>query len=132
MTVDRTWHLEKANLLVLRPDFSVPDGFPTQRIETVLVEPPGGVAFQVEAQFNLSHFNIRSPEPLLDLRWRITVSLLHTSPDRVPVGSRLFAEAELVAMLHGTKNAEPGATPNGGPAAPVDNSSATEGPPSVS
>jgi len=29
-------------------------------------------------------------------------------------------------------NSEPGASPNGGPVAPVDNSSGTEGPPSVS
>jgi hypothetical protein len=31
-----------------------------------------------------------------------------------------------------SRNAEPGAAPNGGPAAPVDNSNVTEGPPSVS
>ena len=37
----------------------------------------------------------------------------------------------IVKIVRANRRGEPGASPNGGPAAPVDNSSVTEGPPSV-
>ena len=132
MTVEDAFHFERAGLLVLRPDFSLPEAFPTQHIETVRIDTPGGMSFETPAQFNLSHIHIASSEPLLDQRWRLTVSLMKTSPNQVPVGSRIFASPELVARIHKKKSAEPCAAPNGGPATQLGNSGVTDGPPSVS
>ena len=43
-----------------------------------------------------------------------------------------FQRRHLRYRIDQNTNAEPGAAPNGGPTAPVDDSSVTEGPPSVS
>jgi hypothetical protein len=57
--------------------------------------------------------------------------LVHFSPSWADVAKRSEAMwAELEEELD--KNAEPGAPPNGGPAKPLGNSGAVEGPPSVS
>jgi hypothetical protein len=123
LTVENAFHFERAGLLVLRPDFSVPEAFPAQHIETVRIDTPGGTSFEAPAQFNLSHINIASAEPLLDQRWRLTVSLMETSPEQVPVGSRISASAELVARVHKRQSAEA----NGGPASTLGNPGITEG-----
>ena len=49
-------------------------------------------------------------------------------------GHEGFDEQSIVHMIHSAEEmeAEPGAPPNGGPAAPLGNSGVTEGPPSVS
>ena len=65
LTVEHAWHIGRAGLLALRPDFSVPDGFPAQRIEPVLINTLDGMSSEAQAQFNLSHFSISSPELLL-------------------------------------------------------------------
>jgi hypothetical protein len=101
LTVERTFHIPRAKLLALKPDFSIPKGFPqNQLIQTVRIETPEGASIEVSAQFNLSHININSAEPLLDERWRLTVSLMEVSPEQVPVRSKIFASAELVALIN--------------------------------
>jgi hypothetical protein len=132
LTVERTFHIERIGLLALYPDFSVPEGFPKRRVETVLVEPPDGARFEAEAQFNISHFNISDPQAPLDARWRVTVSLVSVTPAQAPVGSKLFASPELAGILRQERKAEPGASPNGGPAESLGNPGAGGGPPSVS
>ena len=132
LTVERTFHIERIGLLALHPDFSVPEGFPKQRVETVFVEAPGGARFEAQAQFNISHVNISDPHAPLDARWRVTVSLLNVTPAQAPVGSKLFASPELAAILRLKRNAELGAAPNGGPEEPLGNSGVSGGPPSVS
>ena len=132
LTVERTFHIERIGLLALHTDFSVPEGFPKQRVETVLVEAPGGARFEAQAQFNISHFNISDPHAPLDARWRVTVSLLNVSPAQAPVGSKLFASPELAGILRQERKAEPGAPPNGGPKERSCDSGVGGGPPSVS
>jgi hypothetical protein len=132
LTVERVFHIERIGLLALHPDFSVPEGFPKQRVETVFVEAPDGARFEAQAQFNISHFNISDPHAPLDARWRVTVSLLNVTPAQAPVGSRLFASPEVAGILRRERNAEPGAPPNGGPATRLGDSGVGGGPPSVS
>ncbi|MCP5542117.1 MAG: hypothetical protein H7A53_11445 [Akkermansiaceae bacterium] len=85
--------------LVLSPDFSVPGRNWKSRTETVILEIPDGIRFEARAIFQLSHFNIRDPDVSIDRRWRVTVCLPDLKAEEVPVGTRLFAPFEVVAML---------------------------------
>ena len=132
LTVERTFHIELIGLLALHPNFSVPEGFPKQRVDTVFVETPGSGRFEAQAQFNISHFNTSDPQAPLDARWRVTISLLNVTPAQAPVGSKLFASPDLAGILRRERKAEPGAPPNGGPTEQSGNSGDSGGPPSVS
>jgi hypothetical protein len=86
--------------LVLAPDFSVPDGRWCEQTHPVIVEVPDGRRFETHARLGLSHFNIRDPEVSMDRRWRVTVTLPEACKEQIPIGSRVLAEASLVATLH--------------------------------
>ena len=86
--------------LVLAPDFPVPDGRWSEQTHPVIVEAPDGRRFETKARLGLSHFNIRDPEVPMDRRWRVTVTMPEARKGQVPIGSRVFAEASVVAALH--------------------------------
>jgi len=94
--------------LLLAPDFSVPDGKWSGQTHSVTVELPDGIRFCTQAQFRLSHFNIRDPDVSIDRRWRVTVSLPEIQKDEVPIGSKVFAGAAIVAALQPKPGAQQG------------------------
>ncbi|MDA8909178.1 hypothetical protein N9I65_03275 [bacterium] len=104
--VDR-FQIEHRGLL-LAPDFSVPDGKWSGQTHPVTVELPDGTRFGTQAQFQLSHFNIRDPDVSIDRRWRVTVSLPDIQKDQVPVGSKVFAGTAIVTALHPKSGAQQG------------------------
>ena len=81
--------------IVLRPDFSAPNGRWSARAETVRIVTPDGREFETQAQFNLSHFRIADPTVSIDERWRVTIMLPDKLSEDVPVGSKLFVSLEI-------------------------------------
>ncbi len=89
-------------LVVLRPDFSVPNGRWTARAETVLIVRPNGERFEAAAQFSMSHFNISDPSVSIDLRWRVVISLPSCTKDQVPIGSKILVSPQMRDALLNT------------------------------
>jgi len=89
LTVTERFQLSGIGLTVI-PDFSVPEGWRNLQA-TVEVVTPAGEKFEAIAHFGMTHFNIPG-EPSIDKRWRILISLQDVEQERVPLGSRLFAE----------------------------------------
>jgi hypothetical protein len=81
--------------VVLRPDFSVPNGRWKARSDTVTVIRPDGQQFDATAEFNLSHFNIPDPRVSIDRRWRVVLSLPGRTKDQVPAGTKILISQEL-------------------------------------
>jgi hypothetical protein len=85
--------------LTLVPDFPIPGGWWRNREELVLVVTPEGREFELPAQFNMVHFNIRDPEASVDRRWRVVVSLPSGEKEQVPIGSKVFVSPEVQNAL---------------------------------
>lgn len=98
MTITDRFQIEHLGL-VLAPDFSVPDGKWSDQTHRITLESPDGHRFEVDAVFGLSHFNIRDPDVSLDRRWRVTVRMPESLKEQIPVGTKVFASRELVAIL---------------------------------
>ena len=98
MTIEDLFQIEHLGLVVV-PDFSVPDGKWSDQTHMVTIEPPSGERFDTEAVFGLSHFNIRDPEVSIDRRWRVTVRMPEMLKEQIPIGSKVFTSAEIVATL---------------------------------
>lgn len=80
--------------VVLRPDFSVPNGRWSARTDTVTVVRPDGQRFETTAEFNLTHSNISDPSVSIDRRWRVVVSLPGHRKGQLPVGTKVFVSRE--------------------------------------
>ena len=102
LTVEDSFQL--GGFVVLRPDFSVPNGHWTTRTEPVLVVKPSGEKAEAAAQFNLSHFNISDPSVSIDRRWRVVLSFPGCTKDQVPLGSKILVSQEMRDVLVGTKS----------------------------
>ena len=62
--------------LVIAPDFSVPSkGAWKNFTAKIVIETNGGERKKFEANFWLSHFNIRDPNVPIDKRWRVVLNL---------------------------------------------------------
>jgi hypothetical protein len=83
------------SLLILHPDFSVPQQGWTQRTEPVLVVKPDGQRIEATAQFNMTHFNISDASVSIDRRWRLTVSLTDRKKEEIPIGSKILVSKEV-------------------------------------
>ena len=105
LIVEDTFLIEGRGLLLL-PDFSVPEGGLSDVEELVTLEPPDGVSFEMKAGFDTAHLNIRDPNVPMDRWWRIVISLLECSKDRVPVGTRIFASPGTCDALLRKPNAQ--------------------------
>jgi hypothetical protein len=90
--------------LVLRPDFSVPNGRWAERSGPALVVRPDGERLEVTARFGLSHFNISDPTVSIDRRWRVVLSLPNCTKEQVPVGSKILVSQEVRDAILGTKS----------------------------
>jgi hypothetical protein len=88
--------------LVVRPDFSVPNGRWANRSETVKIETPDGGSFEAKADFNLSHINIADPAAPLDRRWRVIVALPGRTKKELPIGSRIWCSREIRDAIMGS------------------------------
>ena len=99
LTVEDTFEIETRGL-VLTPDFSVPKSIErNQWIETIDVHLPNGDRSLRVAHFTMSHFLITDPTVPMDRRWRIVITLPGATKEELPIGSRVFARAELVELL---------------------------------
>lgn len=109
LTVEDTFWIDRdaVNLLILRPDFSVPKGGWKSRTETVVIRRPDGQEFAATAQIELSHFNISDPHVSIDERWRVIILLTNTTKNDVPIASKILGSQQLRdALLAGqAKNA---------------------------
>jgi hypothetical protein len=83
------------SLLILHPDFSVPQQGWSQRTEPVLVVKPDGQRIEATAQFNMTHFNISDPGVSIDRRWRLKVSLTDRKKEEIPIGSKILVSKEV-------------------------------------
>ena len=99
LTIDHVFHIEKAGLMALHPDFSIPRGFPKEHREEVLLRLPNGDEKRVTAQYNISHFLIRGENVPIDRRWRVTVSLIDTKPEEAPIGTEVLVTSETALKL---------------------------------
>ena len=81
--------------VVLRPNFSVPNGRWAARADTVTVARPDGQSFQTRAELTLSHFNISDPNVSIDQRWRVIVSLPGRTKNDVPAGTKILVSENL-------------------------------------
>jgi len=98
LTVEDTYWLPATQLLILRPDFPASNARwrgKQDRLEPVIILRPDGQQVEATAHISVAHVNIRSPEPLLDLRYRITVWFTDRPKDYVPIGSKLLVSSEI-------------------------------------
>lgn len=101
LTVTDTFWINQngTQMLILHPNFSVPDGWSQQgwskRTESVVVARPDGQHIQATAQISMTHLNIPDPAVPIDERWRITVWLTDRTKDEVPVGSQVLVLQEV-------------------------------------
>jgi hypothetical protein len=105
LRVDDSFHIH-GHGLVVRPDFSVPNGWKNQ-VETVVVEKPDGQQYESVAQFNVTHFNlsfpVTDPRGSIDRRWRVIVMLPKATKADLPIGSKIFVSRELRDKLHSAR-----------------------------
>ena len=97
---DTSWLPAKnTQLLILRPDFPVTDGWRQlgkfEHIVTVVIVKPDGSQFEATAHISTSHINIADPYAPIEERWRITVWFTDRPKDDVPIGSRILVSQEL-------------------------------------
>jgi hypothetical protein len=102
LTVEDCFQIEGFGL-VLRPDFSVPNGRWAEVTEPVIVVRPDGEKFETAARFGLSHFRISDPAVSIDRRWRVVLSFPNAAKDLVPVGSKILVSHEMRDALLGTQ-----------------------------
>ena len=81
--------------VVLRPDFSAPNGRWKARSDTVTVVRPDGEQFETTAEFKLWHFNISYPTVSIDRRWRVVLSLPGRTRGELPLGTRILVSQEM-------------------------------------
>jgi len=103
LTVEDTFEIGGFGL-VLRPDFSVPNGRWAERSESALVVRPNGDRLEATARFGLSHFYISDPTVPLDRRWRVVLSLPDCTKDQVPIGSKILVSQEMCDAILATKS----------------------------
>ena len=86
--------------LVLAPDFSVPSKGTWKNFTTnIEVETEEGERKKFEANYWLSHFNIRDPSVPMDKRWRVVLNLPKAKKEDVPIGSKIFVSEENYAKV---------------------------------
>ncbi len=102
LTVEERFMIDRLGIVVA-PDFPIPRSGWNPSEETVTIRRPDGSEVEAIAQFNQSHFNIPDPTVPIDRRWRVTVCILNTAKEDVPIGSRLLVRNELVNQLLDSK-----------------------------
>ena len=97
VTVEDTFWIDRnaVKMLIIHPNFSVPQGVWQSRTEAVVVRRPDGQEFEATAHLELTHFNIRAPHVSIDKRWRVTMWLANTTKDDVPIGSKVLVSQQL-------------------------------------
>lgn len=101
LTVEDSFQIEGFGL-VLRPDFSVPNGRWAERMDSVLVVRPDGEKLETTARFGLSHLYISDPTVSIERRWRVVLSFPHLTKDQVPIGSRILVSQRMRHAILGT------------------------------
>jgi len=102
LTVEERFMIDDRRIVVV-PDFPVPRSSWKPSEETVTIRRPDGSEFEAIAQFKHTHFNIPDPTVSIDRRWRVTVCILNTAKEDVPIGSKLLVRNELVNQLMDSK-----------------------------
>jgi hypothetical protein len=86
--------------VVLVPDFEPPkEGKWRNLSRTVMIVKPAGERLELQARFELNHFNIRDPSVDPRKRWRICITLPAGTKDLV--GSKLLCDPEVKRALSG-------------------------------
>ena len=94
LTVEDCFQIGDVGVVIL-PDFSVPNGRWSSRVEAVVVVKPDGYEFKTTARFDLSHFNFTDPKVSIDRRWRVTILFQNKTKEDVPVGSKILVSHEI-------------------------------------
>ncbi|MGB8354162.1 MAG: hypothetical protein WCD79_09770 [Chthoniobacteraceae bacterium] len=94
LTVEDTYAI-KSDMLILRPEFFVPDGGWEARTENVKVLRPDRLEFEATAEIRMGHLNISDPQVPLKKRWTVTVWLTDRTAEEVPIGSKIFVSKEV-------------------------------------
>jgi hypothetical protein len=102
ITIEDTFWLagNGVQLLILRPDFSVPAGGWKDITQKVTIVTPDGNEIEATAEITLQHFNIREPEVSIDKRWRVGLYLTDAKKDDVPIGSKVLVSQVVRDALH--------------------------------
>jgi hypothetical protein len=97
ITVEGTYWLSGngVEMLILRPDISVPLSGWKDVTEKVIVLRPGGDEFEATAHISVKHVNIRDPDVSIDRRWRVGLWLADVKKDNVPIGSKIMVSEEV-------------------------------------
>ena len=102
LTVEERFQLSGIGL-TLAPDFPVPTGKWKNIQCKASIVCPSGDQFEAVAQLNMTHFNISDPSAPIERRWRVLVTLPDVPKEKVPVGSSLLVEQEVLnAVLYGS------------------------------
>jgi hypothetical protein len=81
--------------LVLAPGFSVPSKGTWKNFTTnIEIETNDGERKKLEANFWLSHFNIRDPNVPMDKRWRVVLNLPKAHKEEAPIGSKVYVSED--------------------------------------
>lgn len=84
--------------LILAPDFSVPSkgrkGAWKNFTTNIEIENEDGERKKFEANFWLSHFNIRDPNVSIDKRWRIVLNLPKAKKEEVPIRGKIYVSED--------------------------------------
>ncbi len=83
--------------LVMMPDFSLKK-LPISTVEAVVLKPDGGKRTSA-LNLHSTHFNIRDPSVSVDRRWRIVPTFPGLTKADVPIGSRIFVDTRIAAIL---------------------------------
>jgi hypothetical protein len=97
LTVEQVFQLQDG--LTIVPDFPVPKTGWRSGAYRVRVVKPNGEQLDVNASFNIVHFEIRDPSVPLDKRWRVVISFPSLTKVDVPEGSKILGNSTLAVTL---------------------------------
>ena len=99
MSIQDTFYIKSIGL-VLVPSFELPKNGNWVNIrEEVTIKTPNGKEMNVEAQFSLSHLNIKDPEVNVSKRWPVILSLLGVEKQDIPLGSTVYVNTSTKSAL---------------------------------
>jgi hypothetical protein len=95
ITIQETFWIERRQMLIIWPDFSIPKGEWKEWTENVMILTPDGRNIEAKARFTIWHLNYRDPHVSVNKRWRVFLHLMDAKKDDIPVGSKVFASQDI-------------------------------------
>ena len=92
LTVENTFAINcnTVTILIIYPDFSVPNGGWQNCTEIVEVLQPNGQRIKATAEIATMHLNIKDPAAPIDKCWRVCIRLRDRTKAEVPIGSKIL------------------------------------------